>query len=356
MRQVDEMETQTVEMPYMTVAPTSETTTEKTSESTGQATGEPTSDTSGGAEGELPTPTPPLRADSSLAAAVASYEEYMQRKGFRENTIKAFLNDLKIFVNYMDSEKRLLTISTDQLNEFLKWLQFERKNSEGKLIECKQKTLARRITTLKNFFGWLHGIGIIGSDPAQPIVQVSVRTPLPTILTDGELTKLLTAAQDCLFDRKNADARPYLLVHLLLQTGMKKAECARLTIDDIDVSNPQSPTVTIRYPDETQAHKNRSLSIHPGIVPALNQYLQAYKPENLLFPCTPRNLEYVLDDVGKRAEIKRVQVGFEILRWTAAVRDYRNGVSEEQLRTKMGLTKISWRETGDKIQQLTRNR
>ena len=56
--------------------------------------------------------------------------------------------------------------------------------------------------------------------------------------------------------------------------------------------------------------------------------------------------------VGQRADIKRTQVGFETLRWTCALRDYRTGMSEEQLRQKMGLSKISWRETREKIFQL----
>ncbi|MEX1020216.1 MAG: tyrosine-type recombinase/integrase [Litorilinea sp.] len=302
---------------------------------------------------DAPELAPPLRADSSLESAVAAFKEYMTRKGFRENSIKAFLNDLKILMEFAGPTTRLLNIQTATLNEFLDWLQRGRDYPDGKKVECKPKTLARRITTLKSFFSWLHGIGIIGTDPAEPIVQISVRTPLPTILNDGDLGKLQNAVQDYLFDRKRPDARPYLLFNLLLQTGMKKAECAALLIEDIDVSNPQSPTVNIRYEDDTQKHKNRTLPLHPGIIPALNQYLQQYKPENILFPCTPRNLEYVLDDVGKRAGIKRVQVGFETLRWTAAVRDFRMGVPEEQLRQKMGLTKISWRDTGDKIQQLT---
>jgi hypothetical protein len=44
-----------------------------------------------------------------------------------------------------------------------------------------------------------------------------------------------------------------------------------------------------------------------------------------------------------------VQVGFETLRWTCAVRDFRNGMPEEQLRQKLGLSKISWRETSEKF-------
>ncbi|MGL4650695.1 MAG: hypothetical protein ACRC1H_14905, partial [Caldilineaceae bacterium] len=77
-----------------------------------------------------------------------------------------------------------------------------------------------------------------------------------------------------------------------------------------------------------------------------------YKPKSFLFDCTPRNLEYVLQEVGERAGIRRMQVGFESLRWTSAVRDFRMGSPEERLRQKMGLSKISWRETREKIFKL----
>jgi integrase/recombinase XerD len=298
------------------------------------------------ASDSIPLP-PPLRADSTLAAAVESFGEYMLRKGFSDNTIKAFRNDLKIMTGFLDGETQLHRISTRHLEEYLEWMQ----HSRGK--SCSPKTLARRITTLKVFFGWLHGIGVLGTDPAEPVLQQPARTPLPIILRDEEVSRLLRAAQDYLFDTKEPDARPYLLISLLLQTGMKKAECANLLVSDIDTSDPQAPAVTIRYADERNAHKNRRLHLHSGILSALDNFLQQYKPATYLFECTPRNLEYVLDEVGKRAGIHSTQVGFETLRWTAAVRDFRNNVSEERLREKMGLSKISWRETREKIYRLT---
>ncbi len=289
---------------------------------------------------------PPLRANSPLGEAIAEFNEHMVRKGFSENTIKAFRNDLKILSTFMDDSAILREIQTEHLNDFLTWMQSERGRP------CSAKTLARRITTLKVFFGWLHEIGAIGTDPAEPIIQHSVRTPLPTILHDDEVSRLVRACQDWLWDRKKPDARPYVLVSLLLQTGIKKSECARLLIEDIDRSRPQSPEVVIRYDDVRHAHKNRRLPLHPNILAPLDDYLEQYKPQRRLFECTPRNLEYVLDEAGKRAKITRVQVGFETLRWTCAVRDFKNGMPDDQLRRKLGLSKISWRETSDKIQRL----
>ncbi len=70
---------------------------------------------------------PPLRADSSLTAANAAFGEYMVRKGFSDNTIKAFRNDLKILLGYLGPETPLHQVSTRRL-EVLEWMQFDRAN------------------------------------------------------------------------------------------------------------------------------------------------------------------------------------------------------------------------------------
>lgn len=289
---------------------------------------------------------PTLRATSPLGDAIDEYEEQMVSKGFSENTIKAFANDLKILRTFMDGSAVLREIQTQHLESFLEWMQSER----GK--PCSAKTLSRRITTLKVFFSWLHSVGAIGTDPAEPIVQHSVRTPLPVILNNSDAGKLMRACQDWLWDLQKSDARPYVLVSLLLQTGIKKSEAVKILLDDIERPDTQEPSVYIRYEEERYAHKNRRLSLNTSFLGPLDQYLEQYRPENSLFECTPRNLEYVLQEAGTRAGIRRVQVGFETLRWTSAVRDFRQGMKDERLRLKMGLSKVSWRETSSKIQRL----
>ena len=224
------------------------------------------------AEPDLP---PPLRADSPLTSAITAFDDFMLRKGFRDNTMKAFRNDLKILVGFMDGSTLLHQIHTSDLEDFLDWLQHGRGKS------CSAKTLARRITTLKVFFGWLHGVGVIGTDPAAPIIQQPARTPLPTILRDDEISRLQRAAQDFLFDRKKPDARPYLLVALLLQTGIKKSECANLLLSDFESDDVTAPAVHIRYADERQAHKNRRLPLDPSIIPVLQPVSGAVQARTL---------------------------------------------------------------------------
>lgn len=287
---------------------------------------------------------PALTFQSSLTSAIGAFHNYMRRKGFSENTIKAFLGDLRILSRFLDPNRAVGRISTEDLNSFLAYLLFQR----GK--PCNPKSFARRLTTLKVFFGWLAETQVIATDPAAPIVHQPVRTPLPEILFDDEVDRLVRTAQDLLWSAR-PDARPYVLLNLLLQTGIKKSECTSLRLDDIDLSNPAAPTIIVRYESPRLMHKERQLSFSPYLVPALRQYLDEYKPKTHLFECTARNLEYVLDDLRARAGLTKA-VGFETLRWTCAVRDYRAGMPEERLRKKLGLTMISWRETSEKIHKL----
>ncbi len=289
---------------------------------------------------------PALRANSSLSDAVAGYEEEMVGKGYSLNTIKSFANDLKILRAFLDDSAVLREIQTQHLQSFLTWMQGERGRP------CGPKTLSRRITTLKSFFSWLHGIGAIGTDPAEPIINHAVRTSLPEILNHREVSNVVNVCQDWLWDVDKPDARPYVLVGLLLQTGIKKSEAVSLLLEDIAREDAQEASVFVRYEEERYAHKNRRLYLHPSFLRPLEQYLEQYKPENFLFECTPRNLEYVLEEVGGRAKIKRVKVGFETLRWTSVVRDFKQGMKDEALRKKMGLSKVTWRETSQKVQEL----
>ena len=288
---------------------------------------------------------PALNAQSSLAAAITAFYPYMVRQGFADNTVKAFQSDLRLLGRHVGANRSLSSLGTESLQQFLYWLEHERK------VPCSSKSYARRLTTLKVFFSWLAATEIIASDPAAPIIHLPISTPLPVILYDNEVKQMLQTSQDLLWRRHKPDARPYLLVNLVLQTAMKKGEAMRIKLEHLDTSDPLGPAVYIRYEDPRYRDKERKLGLSPKLTPAVQQYLREYQPQVFLFECTPRNLEYVLGDTAKAAGLTK-SVSFESLRWTAAVRDYRTGMPPERLRLKMGLSEISWRESVEKIRIL----
>jgi integrase/recombinase XerD len=287
---------------------------------------------------------PDLEASTSLTAAIGHFYGHMVRQGFSDNTIKAFQADLRLFARYISASKAVGEIGQSDLERFMVWLRAERG------VPCSPKSFARRMTTLKVFFGWLTAIEVLERDPAAALIHEHPYTPLPEILYDDQVQALLATTRDLLWAAK-PDARPYLLVNLLLQTGIKKSECMAIKPEHIDLSNPSAPVLYVRYDDPRKTLKERKLALGPAFTPAYNQYLREYKPKEYLFECTPRNLEYVLAEMAELAGIPG-GVSFEQLRWTSAVRDYRKGMPADLLRQKMGLSGISWRETLPKILKL----
>lgn len=283
---------------------------------------------------------------SSLAEASEAFYGHMVRQGFSDNTIKAFQADLRLVQKHLGSNRPVGKIAPADLEEFMNWLRMERG------VPCSPKSYARRMTTLKVFFAWLAASGVLESDPAAPLVHQHPSTPLPAILYDGQVSDLLRVTRDLLWAAK-PDSRPFLLISLILQTGIKKGECMEIKLDHIDLSNASAPVLYVRYADPRKTLKERKLALAPTFTPAYRQYLREYQPKEFVFECTARNLEYVLEEAATLAGIKG-GVSFEQLRWTCAVRDYRNGMPAEQLRQKLGLSGITWRETLPKIQKLAR--
>jgi site-specific recombinase XerD len=294
------------------------------------------------------SPVAPAGLDSSaaLADAARAFGNHMLRQGFSDNTIKAFQADLRLFGRHVGENRAVGSIGQSDLEDFMTWLRAERG------VPCSPKSYARRLTTLKVFFGWLKAAEVLDKDPAAPLIHVHPTTPMPEILYDSQVNDLLRVTRDLLWAQK-PDARPYVLVTLLLQTGIKKGECMEIKLEHIDLSNLQAPVLYIRYDDPRKTLKERRLALGPNFAPAFRQYLREYQPKEHIFECTARNLEYVLEEAAALAEIAG-GCSFEQLRWTCAVRDYRNGMAADQLRQKLGLSMITWRETLPKIQKLAR--
>jgi len=290
-------------------------------------------------------PGPQLTAQSPLDAAIEGFHKHMIKEDFAENTIKAFLSDLRLFKRFIGADKPIGEIATEDLNDFLTYLRHYRG------VPCSAKSYSRRVTTLKVFFAWLTEERILPFDPAAPLIHQRVSPPLPRILYEDQVRRLLETTRALLQNEEKPDARPHLLVTLLLQTGIKKGECMGIKLSHIDLSNPKAPVLYIRYDDPRKRRKERKLRLPSEFPSILKRYLDQYHPQEYLFECTARNLEYVLRDVAERAGIKE-GVSFEALRMTCAVRDYQAGMPLEKLRKKLGLSSITWKETSEKIKRL----
>jgi site-specific recombinase XerD len=291
---------------------------------------------------------PPMSADASLKAALGLFEQHMQEEGFSANTVKAFASDVRLLGKYLGIGQSVGDIGTKNLNDFLYWLVYERG------VPCSPKSYARRITTLKVFFGWLQEAGVLILDPSAAVIQHSVSSPLPSVPNEAEIERSLAITSALREGQGGAkpDARPHLLLTLLLHTGIKKGEAMSIVPNHIDDSNPDEPILFIRYKNPRLRYKERKVELDPAWLPIRDEYMDQYRPADTLFTCTARNLEYILTDVGEAAGLERGLLSFENLRWVSALRDFKRGVEPHEIRQRLGLSKITWRETKLKLERL----
>jgi integrase/recombinase XerD len=137
-----------------------------------------------------------------------------------------------------------------------------------------------------------------------------------------------------------------------LKTGIKKGEAMNMVPNHIDRSDPDEPILFIRYANPRLRYKERKVPLDPEWLDVLDEYMVQYTPSDTIFTCTARNLEYILRDVGDEAGLERGLLSFENLRWASALHDLQANIEPDDIRQKLGLSKITWRETKAKLEKL----
>lgn len=283
--------------------------------------------------------TKPLTDQSSLAACALPYQQELQLRGKSNYTVTCFLSDLKMLTDFLGQDIPIGRITKEKLTDWLMKLKFGAKGHTP-----APKTMARRVTFLKNFFSWLTSTGVIREDPSASLALERPLPPLPELLYEDEVQRLLAAAAE--------DARAHSLVYLVLFGGLKKEEVMGLKINHVDLSDPRSPIVTIHFPAAaSKSHRERRVALPSAFTSIFNAYVERYHPQEVVFDCTDRNLNYILARSVKAAGINK-RVTLQILRDTFAVRQLKDGVAPDALREKLGLSDEAWIESREKYRRL----
>ncbi len=289
-----------------------------------------------------------LNRHSYLRDTVALFQQHLLHEGKSEHTVRAFTSDLQLLAEFTSEKTAVGRFNTDALNKFLEWLE------HGRGVPCSRKSYARRVTTLKVYFKWLTENNVIPHNPAKALLQRSGPAPLAVILSPEDIERAILFArtmQRTVKGENERDTRPEMLFRLILDTGIKKNETMELTPRSIDRLNPKNPLLVIKHKKARDIYKERKIRLDPKCVELLDEYMAQYHPRDTIINCTARNLEYILEDVGKGADIE-AKISFEMLRWTCAVRDYMAGMEPDLIREKLGLSPISWHETFAKTKKL----
>jgi site-specific recombinase XerD len=79
--------------------------------------------------------------------------------------------------------------------------------------------------------------------------------------------------------------------------------------------------------------------------------VSAYKVDDVLFPCRPRFVRYLISETAEKAGVKK-KVSAQILRDTCAIRQLRRGGGIERVLERLGLSETTWEDAKIKYQKL----
>jgi integrase/recombinase XerD len=155
-------------------------------------------------------------------------ENLATQKGYSDNTIAAYRNDLGQFAKFV-RERRGVPTDVGEVNGNLVETYVE--SLQHGPAEYAPSTVARKIAAIKSFFHYLYEESIIPTDPASRVSSPKVKKHAPKTLTREEIERLLTAPGR-LGDPKGL--RDRALLELLCATGMRVTEVVNLQLGDVN--------------------------------------------------------------------------------------------------------------------------
>ena len=149
---------------------------------------------------------------------VYKFLDYLKyERGFSDYTVKSYITDLKEFYEF--SKKDIVNI--DLVRKYLRYL-YEKNYSN--------RSISRKVSSLKSYFKYLEGEGIIKDNFMRLISNPKLEKTLPNYLNYQDLEKLLNFP-----DRNNKyGLRDALILEMLYSSGVRVSELANMKLKDID--------------------------------------------------------------------------------------------------------------------------
>lgn len=188
---------------------------------------------------------------ASLSTAQKKFIDYLKNRGRATATILAYGKDIEQLVSFLAKKKILLATSVAQehIEDFKKALADDNYTA---------KSISRKLNSVKTFFRFLKSSGVIKDDPAALVTHPKYEIKPPRILSKMEYRALRDAARD--------DPRMSAIIELLLQTGVRIGELARLETSDIKENDIQIKAY--------ESHPARTIPLNKAARSALDRYLK----------------------------------------------------------------------------------
>lgn len=142
-------------------------------------------------------------------------------KGLADNTIKAYRRDLEKFIGF--AQQRQLSTKQVQRRDLVDFLAMLYRRG------LDSRSVARHLTTLRNFFRFALIEGYIDEDPAATIESPKFRRSLPDFLSVEEVDRLLRQPDT----KTPVGIRDRAMIELMYSCGLRVSELCGLRVSDL---------------------------------------------------------------------------------------------------------------------------
>ena len=243
---------------------------------------------------------------------LAAFQKDLARQDLAALTVRGYGTDVADFLRWYGSTS-LDRLSTVDIQHYRQHLTRDR--------AAKPATINRKLEALRRFTRWAHDRGKLSSHVGAEVkLTRAVRGQCPKGLRPAEVQALLRAAGQ---SRHGLARRNYALVQILLQTGRRVSEVAKLQIADL-VLHERSGEVRVHG----KGAKERTVPLNTSARRAVQAYLDA---RDALSPRAPvflsetgagisvRSIQAVVAELARRAKITRLAVSAHSCRHTFAL-------------------------------------
>lgn len=269
-----------------------------------------------------------MKVTTSFEQRMRSYLHFCRtEKGLANNTLDAYERDLSRLARVV-GHAPLSSVTLDTLRSYLDQLR-----ASG----LSNASIARQVTTLRGFFGFLVEEGEVRSDPTELLVAPKIGASLPRYLDYPRVNELLAAPR---VDSATG-LRDGAMLHLLYATGVRVSELIKLRISDLDALGG-----TVRVIGK--GNKQRLVPVGKEALRSLEDYLGQQRPHLLkgqispyLFvtargtPLTRQGFWKLLRGHGRSAGIFR-GLSPHVLRHTVATHLLEGGADLRSVQTILG--------------------
>jgi integrase/recombinase XerC len=201
-----------------------------------------------------------------VESAVKDFLSYLDlQKRFSPLTSRSYATDLRQFFTFADAEFHNYTpgtISYQQIRSYIAYLM-----DEG----LSAVTVNRKLSALKSFYKYLHRKGEIANNPAARVQGPKTPKRLPTVIDEEKLDSVFSRLK---FEEGFEGLRDRLIIDILYQTGIRRAELIGLKEQDVDVSSCQMKVLGKR-------NKERIIPFSQQLSRNLQEYLKVKQEDAL---------------------------------------------------------------------------